>query len=93
VRGKAVEDHALRRVGRVEPVADHADHDVVGNQPAGLHHRIGLLADLGARGDRRAQHVAGGELHQPARLGENARLGAFSGPGGPSRMMFMVVPP
>ena len=40
--GEAVEDVATLGVGHVEPLLDDADHDVVGQQLARVHVRLGL---------------------------------------------------
>ena len=59
---------------------------VVGDQPARLHDRLGLAADLGALGHRLAQHLAGRELRDGIGLLQPRRLGALPRPGGPSRI-------
>ena len=46
--GEPVEEHpALHDVGLGQPLGDDAVHDVVGHQIAGVHHRLGLPAELG----------------------------------------------
>lgn len=42
-------------------VLDDADDDLVGHEAARLHDCLRLLADVGARRNRRAQHVSGRE--------------------------------
>ena len=76
-----VEDEPARAVLLLDAVFDDGDDEVVGDQAAGLHHGLGLNADLGARGDGGAKHVAGGELRD-AHLGDDLRrLRAFPRPG------------
>src|SRR3546814_20369743 len=59
----AVEDH--RDVGAefVEPFADHARDDLVRDQFARVHHRLGLEPDRLAPLDPAAHHFAGRDLH------------------------------
>src|SRR5207248_10894093 len=61
-----------------DPLGDHLDDDVVWNELAGLHDRLDLPAERSARGDRPAQHVAGGELDQPVFLFEALCLCALA---------------
>jgi hypothetical protein len=58
----AVEDEALRAVGLVDALGDDAVDDLVRDQLAALHHRLGLAPHIGAFGDRFTQHLAGREL-------------------------------
>ena len=82
---KAVEDETVLRVGLVDAVIDDADHDLVGDERAGLHHRLGLQPDRRLRLDGGAQHVAGRELRNAVLLGEPRRLRAFAGAGRPEQ--------
>ena len=53
--------------------------EIVRDEIAAVHDRLGLLAELGSRGDGRAQHVAGRKLDQPPLILENLGLCAFAG--------------
>ena len=64
-----------------EPLADHPDDDGVGHQLAGVHVALGLAAEVGARGDRGAQQVAGGEVQELVLVTQALGLGALPGPG------------
>ncbi len=57
--GKTVEDEAARGIRLLDPLGDDADDNVVGDEAAGIHDRLGLEPDRRLRGDRRPQHVAG----------------------------------
>ena len=71
----------LRRIRAAQAVADQAEHDVVGDQLAGIHHGLGLAAELGAARHRVAQQIAGRHLRhavfglQALRLRSLARTG------------------
>ena len=83
---EAVEQEAARAVRLHDAVLDHADHEVVRHEPARLHHLLGCLPDLGARGDGRAQHVARAQLRHAERADDERRLRALArAPGGPNR--------
>src|SRR6185436_8998016 len=77
---KTVEDETvLPDIGLVQPLGDNPNDDVVGNEIATVHDRLGLLPKLGTAGDSAAQHFAGRKLLQPMTLLEELRLGALSG--------------
>ena len=59
---EAVKDEAVGGVRLTDALGDDAVDDVVGDELAPLHHRLRLLADVGALGHRLAQHLAGREL-------------------------------
>ena len=80
MRGKAVEDEALARIGLVDALGDDADDDLVGHQGAARHDVLRLAADRRSRLDRRAQHVAGGELNNAVFGDETLRLRALARP-------------
>ena len=63
-----------------DPVLDHRDHDVVGNQLAGIHDRLGLLAQRRAGSALRAQHIPGRKLNHAVALFEPLGLGPLPGP-------------
>src|SRR5690606_28531264 len=62
VAREAVHDEAVLRVRALEALADDAEHDLVGDQLAGVHRGLGLPAQRRAGGQRLAQQVAGGNL-------------------------------
>ena len=78
---KSVEDESARGIGPREPLADDAEHDVVGDELARVHHDFGGAAELRAGRDRFAQQVAGRHLRhavaglQALRLRALARTG------------------
>ena len=77
----AVEDEALRGVRAAEPLADQAEHDVVGHQLAGVHRRLGALAEFGAARDGVAQQVAGRNLGDALLVTQALGLSALAGAG------------
>ena len=78
---KAVQDEPALGVGLRQPLADHADDDVVGHEVAAGHDLLGHQPQLGAVPNGLAQHVAGGDVGEPV-LRRNARsLGALAGAG------------
>ncbi len=81
VARKAVEDETVRGVGPRQALADQGEHQVVGDQLAGVHRRLGPEAQLGAARNRIAQQIAGGNLGHAALLGEPLCLGALAGAG------------
>ena len=74
----AVEDDAGVGGERIERFADDARHDLVRHQFARFHHGLRLEADRRARLDRRAQHVAGRQLHHGAAFHQARRLRALA---------------
>mmetsp|Transcript_2388 Transcript_2388/g.3153 ORF Transcript_2388/g.3153 Transcript_2388/m.3153 type:complete len:243 (+) Transcript_2388:458-1186(+) len=78
--GKAVQDNALGTVRLCQAVAQDVDDDLVADQPAGLHHRLGGLACLGPGRHRCAQQVAGGQLNKAKMALEFAGLRALASP-------------
>ena len=83
---EAVEDEAVAR----SPAAsmrsrNDLDDDLVGDELAALHDRLGALADLGPGLDRRAQHVAGGELRYAVFLDQPLCLGPLARPRRPEQ--------
>ncbi len=59
---EAVDNEAPLAVRLPEPVANHADHDVVGHVVAGRKDGLGLLAERRAGGYLGAEHVAGRDM-------------------------------
>ena len=76
--GKAVQQEPVRAGGGGQRLVDDAVDDLVGHQLAGVHQRLGPLAQRGAVGHRLAQDVAGGELRDAEAGREPLRLRAFS---------------
>jgi len=68
-------------VAATQPLADHADDHVVGHKVAARHDRLRAQAQLSAVAHRRSQHVAGGDVGEPMRLGHPRRLRALAGTG------------
>src|SRR6202035_4290620 len=69
---KAIEQHAVPGVRLVETCLDHADDEVVGDEPPGVHDRLGLAAERGVASHLVAQHVprrdmGDAEAHRHAR--------------------------
>ena len=81
MRGKPSSRKPSRASGSVEPLAHDADHDLVGDERAGLHVLLRLAAHLGALGDGRAQHLTGRDVRQPEVRHDALGLGALAGPG------------
>src|SRR5215210_2980705 len=77
---EAVEQEAVVALV-LDLVEDHRDHELVGHQLALVHVLLGLLAELGAVLDVRAQEVARTDVGQPEVLGQSRGLGALPGPG------------
>src|SRR3954451_1446259 len=75
---EAVEEEAVLGVGLGEPVEDHADDDLVGDQVAAVHVLLGLLAEVRAVLDGLAQHVARGDVGEREVLLEALGLGALA---------------
>ena len=91
LRGKP----SSRKPSRASPLADaradHADDHLVGHELAGVHVLLRLLAQFGALGHLRAQHVAGGDVRE--RRSPRCRRSAWvplPAPGGPSRIRFSL---
>src|SRR3954449_5998774 len=83
VAGEAVEQEALAGVVLLEPGDDHPDRDLVGHEIAGVHELLGLLAELRALADVRAEDVTGRDLRDPEVGGDELGLRPLSRSGGP----------
>ena len=70
----AVEDEAAGAIGRIDALGDDGVDDVIGHQFACIHHGLGAFADIGAGGNRGAQHIAGGQLRDRMRLDQTLGL-------------------
>ena len=77
---KAVEQEAARGIGLGQPLADDADDHVVGHELAGVHVLLRREAELGARLQRGAQHVAGRDVRHAEGGRDALGLRAFAGP-------------
>jgi hypothetical protein len=58
----SVENETVGAVGLIDAFGDDGIDDVVRDELAGVHHRLGLEPDRAPRGDRGAQHVPRREL-------------------------------
>ena len=76
---------ALRRVRAAESIADQAEDDVVWNELAGIHHGLGLLAELRAPRDRVAKQIAGRHLWHAVFGLQALCLRSFARPGRPQQ--------
>ena len=77
---EAVEDEAVAGIRLVDAIGDDRNDDVVRDEIAPVHDVLGLESDRRSGPDRGAQHVAGGELHNPVFGDQALRLGALPGP-------------
>ncbi|MNP30027.1 hypothetical protein D3C76_1230820 [compost metagenome] len=82
---ETVEEEAVGAIGLGDALLDQVDDQVIGNQATGVHHALGLQAQLGAGLDRCAQHVAGGNLRNAELLGDETGLSTFAGTRGPQQ--------
>ena len=79
--GKAVKQETPGTIRLLDTLLYQPDDDIVGHQPARIHHRFGLPAQFSLRLDRRTQHIAGGDLGNTIFLGDELGLGALPGAG------------
>ena len=79
---EAVEDEAPGGVILGQPAAHDLDRDVVGDEVAVVEDRLHALAQLGAGGALGAEHVAGVDVRDAFRRGDELALGALTGPWG-----------
>ncbi len=78
---KAVEDEAVERLRGVDPLDDHADDHLVGDQVAAIHVLLRGPAQLGLVAHRGTEDVAGGVVGQAQVFLQPLALGALSRPG------------
>ena len=76
---KAIEDEPTLGVGLDQPLADHTEDDIVGNQLAGIHGCLRGTAELAAGGHRCAEQIACRDLWNAMFLSQALGLGAFAG--------------
>ena len=62
-----------------QALVDQADHDLVADEPAGVHHLLGHHAELGTFAHGRAQHVAGRDVRYDEVPGQSHALRALAG--------------
>ena len=82
IAGEAVEQEAFAGVLLADALADHAEDHLVGDQLAGVHVLLRLLAQLRALGYLGAQHVARGDVGQGEIRLQALGLSALAGAGG-----------
>ena len=75
---KTVKQKALAAIGLGNSLFDQANDDVVTDQAAAVHDLFGGHAQRCAGFDRRAQHVARGDLRNAKRLADGLRLSALT---------------
>ena len=77
VAWKTVQNEALAGIGTGQTLADDAEHDLIGHQLTGVHHRLGGLAQRGAGRHGFAQQVSGGYLGNAVMLRQPLSLSAL----------------
>src|ERR1700730_18191214 len=78
---EAIKKDAVLGVRLVEAGADHAHHEVVGDEPAGVHDRLGLTAERGVPSHLVAQHVPRRDVWDSAAQRDPRCLGALAAAG------------
>ncbi|MCY1178554.1 hypothetical protein D9M73_189080 [compost metagenome] len=78
---ETVEQETVGTVRLGDAVLDQVDDQLVGNQLASVHDRLGFQAQRGAGLDSGAQHVASGDLRNGEFFGDELCLSTFTGPG------------
>src|ERR1700686_1508149 len=79
--GEATKKGAVLGVGLVEAGVDHAPDEVVGDEPAGVHDRLGLTAERGVASHLIAKHVPRRDVRDSEAHGDTRRLGALAAAG------------
>ena len=77
---ESIDDEAFGGVWLAEAVANHADHDVVGDVMAPGQDGLGLEAQWRAGLDLRPQHVAGRDMRDPETIAKHVRLRTLPAP-------------
>jgi hypothetical protein len=80
VRGKPSNRKPLAQSGWA--MLHQGDDQVVADEAASVHHLLGRDTQRGTRLDRRAEHVAGGDLRDAVALADEGRLRALARAGG-----------
>jgi hypothetical protein len=75
--GKAVQQEAGARVILAEPVLDHRDRDLVGDEVTGVHVLAGLQTEIGALAHVGPEDLAGGDFRDHEMRGDELSLGAL----------------
>ena len=75
---EAVEQETRSGIRFGEPLSDDAQDQLVADQVASVHHCLGLPAQLGARSDGGAQHVACRDVGDAVALHQQLALGALA---------------
>ena len=83
--GKAVEDESPACVLLAEAVPDELDHQVVGNESAGVVDRPHAPSHLGAGGHRSPEDVSRRDVRDAVLRGDELALGSFAGALGPKQ--------
>ncbi len=81
VARKAVEDEPGLRVRLAQPLTDHAEHNVVIDEPARIHGRFRFNAKLSAFANRCTQQISRGDLGDTVTVDKTLRLRALAGAG------------
>ncbi len=92
VAWEAVEQHASHRVGCVEAVDDHVDHQLIRHQIATIHEFLRSASEVRALLPMLAQQVAAGDHRHAQSRAQEARLCAFPRAGRPEQQDHLVVP-
>ena len=71
----------MRRIRGGQPVEQHANGDVIGDELAAVHVCLGFKADPRARGGSGSEHVAGRQVKKVQARSQHGRLRSFSSAG------------
>jgi hypothetical protein len=77
---EAIENEPLARIRLADTVGNDGDHHLVGHQFAARHDVLRAQTDRRAGRHRRAQHVAGRQLHDAVLRDQTLRLGTLPRP-------------
>jgi hypothetical protein len=80
---EAVEEEPDLRIGLGQAVLHHRHGDLVGDEVAGVHVDLRLLAELGLTADVGPEDVARRDRRNAEPTGDDLRLGALARSGGP----------
>ena len=82
---EAVQDEAVAALGLLHGVGDDPHNDVVGDERARVHRRLGLLPHRSPLGHRSTQHVTRGQVAEAVVLLDDGRLRALPATGRPCK--------
>jgi hypothetical protein len=85
VARKAVQNESVCGITLGQAFANDSQHDLVGNEVAGVHGGLGAPAVLGPAGQSAAQQIAGGDLGDAIARDETLGLGSFPRTRGPHK--------